>query len=207
MIVLLLLVFALCVITYITTRLYDRAHPRKNVVQVVPEAPTDAPKTPDSIVSNLIDSAALEESTAEDSAPVDTDTSAQKQGDDVVHTADHAVDNNGGDDDKGPQIMPLYIRIQHVLLSAMVATLTVCSAKATSEMMVQSINGENQFSGWGFLIVAVFIISLPTQLHFINVSLMVNDALFHVSATCVCTHIHTCTHACTDTRFVWGYTR
>eukprot|EP00035_Acanthoeca_spectabilis_P021354 m.437772 g.437772 ORF g.437772 m.437772 type:complete len:392 (+) comp18152_c0_seq1:89-1264(+) len=72
------------------------------------------------------------------------------------------------------------IRYQHVLLSACVGTLTVVTAKATSEILVQTASGDNQFKGFAFVIVAIFLFSLPAQLHFINVSLMINDALFHI---------------------------
>eukprot|EP00040_Diaphanoeca_grandis_P024898 m.137489 g.137489 ORF g.137489 m.137489 type:complete len:463 (-) comp29922_c1_seq1:95-1483(-) len=78
-----------------------------------------------------------------------------------------------------PQI-PYNIRICHVLLAAMVGTITVCCAKAASEMLIATLTGNDEFTGWGMLIVAVFLISLPAQLHFVNVSLMVNDALFHI---------------------------
>eukprot|EP00037_Helgoeca_nana_P021358 m.215408 g.215408 ORF g.215408 m.215408 type:complete len:417 (-) comp25615_c0_seq4:351-1601(-) len=72
------------------------------------------------------------------------------------------------------------IRYQHVLLAAMIGTLTVVTAKATSEILIQTIAGENEFKGFAIVIVALFIFSLPAQLHFINVSLMINDALFHI---------------------------
>jgi len=76
--------------------------------------------------------------------------------------------------------IPYHIRVCHVLLAAMVGTITVCCAKAASEMLIATITGEDDFSGWGMVIVIVFLLSLPAQLHFVNVSLMVNDALFHI---------------------------
>ena len=55
--------------------------------------------------------------------------------------------------------------------------------QATSEILVQTSTGENQFKGFAIVIVIIFLFSLPAQLHFINVSLMINDALFHVRDT------------------------
>eukprot|EP00040_Diaphanoeca_grandis_P028108 m.161492 g.161492 ORF g.161492 m.161492 type:complete len:572 (+) comp31238_c0_seq5:402-2117(+) len=81
-----------------------------------------------------------------------------------------------------PPPPPSYIRTAHVILAAFTAVLTVCSAKASSEMLFQSFNAclGSQFTGPGVIIILVFIASIVLQLHFIQTSLMVNDALFHI---------------------------
>mmetsp|Transcript_4419 Transcript_4419/g.11217 ORF Transcript_4419/g.11217 Transcript_4419/m.11217 type:complete len:549 (+) Transcript_4419:142-1788(+) len=76
--------------------------------------------------------------------------------------------------------LPLHIRLQHVLLASLVATVTVTFGKATSEMLYDGIAGNSAFAGPGIFIPLVLLISLPAQLHFINTSLQVNDALFHI---------------------------
>jgi len=81
-----------------------------------------------------------------------------------------------------PPIPPSYIRVAHVMLAAFTAVLTVCSAKASSEMLFQSFSDclGSQFTGAGVVIILVFIASIVLQLHFIQTSLMVNEALFHI---------------------------
>eukprot|EP00041_Stephanoeca_diplocostata_P010163 m.161193 g.161193 ORF g.161193 m.161193 type:complete len:322 (+) comp18050_c0_seq3:944-1909(+) len=77
--------------------------------------------------------------------------------------------------------LPFAQRVQHVVLAGMVATVTVTSAKATAVLVDSSATGNKmQLGGLGLVFVFVLLLSLVAQLHFINTSLMVNDALFHL---------------------------
>eukprot|EP00035_Acanthoeca_spectabilis_P005670 m.116246 g.116246 ORF g.116246 m.116246 type:complete len:409 (-) comp13127_c0_seq2:81-1307(-) len=94
---------------------------------------------------------------------------------------------SGGDDGGGGRAsesehggIPMGLRLQHVLLASLVATVTVTFGKATSELLSDRASGHRAFEGWSFMIPLVLLISLPSQLHFINTSLQVNDALFHI---------------------------
>lgn len=73
-------------------------------------------------------------------------------------------------------IGPLYI-----LLAALIATFTVLLGKATSEMLLPTLTGDNRFtSPAALLLVCSFLISLPSQLLLISASLSINDSLYHV---------------------------
>ena len=77
----------------------------------------------------------------------------------------------------------------YVLLGAAVATFTVVFGKAFSGMLALSTAPDEppQFTTeagrpnpWAAMVVILFLISVPTQLILINLSLAVNDALYHI---------------------------
>jgi len=69
----------------------------------------------------------------------------------------------------------------YCLVGSFVATYTVLFGKAFSGLLIPTLLGDNQFTEpFVVLVVMVFLISLPLQLVLINVSLSVNDALFHI---------------------------
>jgi len=67
------------------------------------------------------------------------------------------------------------------LVGAFVATYTILFGKAFSGLILLTFGGDNQFTDtFTVVIVAVFLVSLPTQLVLINMSLAINDALMHI---------------------------
>ena len=76
---------------------------------------------------------------------------------------------------------PRGIRAVTCIVGALVATYTILFGKAFSGLILLTLGGDNQFTDiFTVVIVAVFLVSLPTQLVLINMSLAVNDALMHI---------------------------
>jgi len=72
------------------------------------------------------------------------------------------------------------ISMLYCIVAALVATNTVLFGKAFGELLFPSLLGDNKFTDvFTVLIVACFLVSLPSQLVLINLSLSVNDVLFH----------------------------
>jgi drug/metabolite transporter (DMT)-like permease len=67
------------------------------------------------------------------------------------------------------------------LTGAFIATYTILFGKAFSGLMLLTMSGNNQFKDvFTVVIVMVFLVSLPSQLVLINMSLAINDALMHI---------------------------
>jgi hypothetical protein len=67
-------------------------------------------------------------------------------------------------------------------VGALVGAITLATANATSGLVSNSIKyGQNQFKSWkAAILLTMFVLSMPLQVHYINVSLSLNDALFHI---------------------------
>eukprot|EP00038_Savillea_parva_P021527 m.35169 g.35169 ORF g.35169 m.35169 type:complete len:504 (+) comp5249_c0_seq1:121-1632(+) len=183
--ILIAVVIIIAIIAYINTRLYARKYPHLH--QALTHSAVDGHHHPEhheqTATEHGLDTH-ISTNTAKDvgTVPIVAEVAdGGKVNGQHSHDDDAQHPHNPLDDIAGaPTDIPAYIRYQHVLLAACVGTLTVVTAKATSEILVQTSTGENQFKGFAIVIVIIFLFSLPAQLHFINVSLMINDALFHI---------------------------
>ena len=71
------------------------------------------------------------------------------------------------------------------IVGAFIATFTILFGKAFSGLILLSFGGDNQFTDvFTVIIVLVFLVSLPSQLVLINMSLAINDALMHIPNFC-----------------------
>lgn len=114
------------------------------------------------------------------SLSVEIDARADDTPEDTAEDSVSPRTNETVEEDK-EDTLPIELRLQHVLLASLVATVTVTFAKASSELLKDLANGDSSsFQGVAVLVPLVLLISLPAQLHFINTSLMFNDALFHL---------------------------
>jgi len=75
-----------------------------------------------------------------------------------------------------------YIRLLYVVVGSAVGNFTALFGKAFSGLLFVSMSSQDQFKDDPFVIVivVVFAVSLPLQIHLINASLAVNDILFHM---------------------------
>lgn len=74
-----------------------------------------------------------------------------------------------------------YIRLLYVMVGSVVANFTALFGKAFSGLLVITFSGQDEFNDpFAVMIVVVFAVSLPLQIHLINCSLEVNDILYHI---------------------------
>lgn len=95
----------------------------------------------------------------------------------------------GGQKDEGN--VPNWVKFLYVAQAALVATVTVGAGRGVASVIIMSgfscelATGEeitygNQFYGPAFGFIIIFLISLPSQIHFIAISLAYNEALVHI---------------------------
>jgi len=71
--------------------------------------------------------------------------------------------------------------LAHPALGALIAAIALNIGKAVSELLVTTVQGDNQLDKpLLYVLVAAFVCCLVSQLHFIDRSLRINDALLHV---------------------------
>jgi hypothetical protein len=96
-----------------------------------------------------------------------------------AHARAHNVCSKTNTNGPGPG---KYIRLLYVVVGSAVGNFSALFGKAFSGLLFVSISGEDQFNDDPFVLVilVVFAVSLPLQIHLINASLAVNDILFHI---------------------------
>ena len=71
--------------------------------------------------------------------------------------------------------------LAHPAVGALIAAIAINIGKAVSELLVTTVQGDNQLDKpLSYVLIAAFVCCLVSQLHFIDRSLRINDALLHV---------------------------